>query len=313
MDKDYADVIDADDYTQGLAEHPDIPQSDAGILRIISAKFENSNSETFQVLDLGCGPGRITEDLADSLRSLDKETPFLVTGLDISEGFISFAKQQPKKEEVSYILADFLTFESTEKFDVIFMQGLFHHVSLENREDWLKKCFASLKDDGIVVIGDEFIPDYNSAEQRILNVAGLYAYVVAYALQNGHSSLAKIESMNMVDDVCSGRQGAGHSNQELILFIQEQSILAYEKAYQYGVLSEKYISVLERIVEKVTRDADEIAKNNPSNNHDRGDYKVSIRHQANELELIGFKLKSSQVYGPVAWIGGMGVLVFEKQ
>ncbi len=313
MANDYAEVIDANDYTQGLAEHPDIPQADAGITRVIREKLQNAKNDEFRVLDLGCGPGRITKPIADELVPIAraKNIKLSVIGLDISEGFLSFARANKSGESISYVLADFLTHDFQEKFDVVLMQGLFHHVPLTDRKRWAEKCRDILTEDGIVVIGDEFIPDYSSNEERVLKVAGLYAYVIAYALQNGHKSLAEIESMNMVDDVCAGLPGAGHSNDELIKFIQDTSRRIYTCAHEKGIPNEECGDFLKTLVERIQRDAAKIATND-THDHNRGDYKISVKKQEEELAKIGLKLERQRIYGPVDWLGGMGVLTFRK-
>lgn len=313
MINDYAKVIDANDYTQGLAEHPDIPQADAGIARIIRDKLQNTRTREFRVLDLGCGPGRITKSIADELVLFAHANDILlsVVGLDISEGFISFARANKSGQVISYVHADFLAHSFKEKYDVILMQGLFHHVPLDDRKRWVKKCRDILSDDGIVIIGDEFVPDYFSNEDRVLKVAGLYAYVIAYALQNGHKSLAEIESMNMVDDVCAGMSGAGHSDEELIKFIQDISTKVYACAYEQGIQSKTCDDLLRVLVERIQRDAAQIATTD-THDHNRGDYKISVKKQEEEFATIDLKLERQLIYGPVKWLGGMGVLIFKK-
>lgn len=310
---DYAKVIDANNYTQGLAEHPDIPQSDAGIVGVISEKLKNTKNREFKVLDLGCGPGRITKLIAEVLVPIarKREIHLSVIGFDISEGFISFAREHKSGESISYILDDFLTYNFTEHFDVVLMQGLFHHVPLDTRQRWIEKCRDIVDTEGVIIIGDEFIPDYSSGEERILKVAGLYSYVVAYALQNGHTSLAEIESMNMVDDICAGSSGAGHSNKELITFIQNTSLDVYACIYEKGAFSKEYEELLKKLVERIQHDAAELAAND-ANDHNRGDYKISVEKQVEELAKIGLRLERRQTYGPIQWLGGMGVLTFKK-
>lgn len=313
MEKDYSKIIDAGNYTQGLAEHPDIPQSDTGIIRIISEKLQRILDREFRVLDLGCGPGRITKSISENLHSIAvaNNVNLSIIGLDVSEGFISFARNYKNGENISYILADFLNYDFKEKFDVILMQGLFHHVSISDRRQWTEKCRDILNNNGVIIIGDEFIPEYYSENERVLNAAGLYAYVVSYALQNNNKSLAEIESMNMVDDVCVGLPGAGYSNDELIKFIQDTSLKIYTFVYEKGTSNIEYKNLVKMLVHKIKHDSEKISVNKRYN-HNRGDYKISIAKQVEEFAKLKLKLERTQIYGPVKWFGGMAVLTFTR-
>ncbi|MEK7146180.1 MAG: class I SAM-dependent methyltransferase [Patescibacteria group bacterium] len=311
MSQDYGDVIDPEEYNDGLAEHPDIPQADAGIVSLIREKLRGSEKKEFRVLDLGCGPGRITQSIAGKLLPVARQmgVNLEVVGLDISEKFISYACKNKSGEAILYEVADFLAREFTDKYDVVLMQGVFHHVPLLDRQAWLEKCRDILSEEGVVVIGDEFIPDYSSDKERVLKVAAFYAYIVGYALQSKNKPLAKIESMNMVDDVCAGLPGAGHSNAELISFIQDTSQRIYDCIHREGVEGVQFKSLVSALSKRIQRIAASLAAADP-HDHSRGDYKISILRQVEELERVGMKLKEQKVYGPQRSVGGMGVLSF---
>jgi ubiquinone/menaquinone biosynthesis C-methylase UbiE len=310
LELDYSEVIDALDYTQGLAEHPDIPQADAGIFRIISEKGRGHERGQFRVLDLGCGPGRLTPGIAEALTNVRESE---VIGLDISSGFIKFAREHKAHDRVSYQETDFLTQDFGEqKFNVIVMQGLVHHVPKDKREAWLRKCTELLAENGAIIIGDEFVPEYSSEEERVVNVVGLYAYVIASALRAHHQSLADIEAKNMVDDVSSGLPGAGHSDAELLGYIQEQSQKIYETILLEGSQSQNFKTRLSTVAEHIQRRSAEIAQTS-TESHDRGDYKISVERQTREMEGLGLKTVGVKKYGPTDWLGGMAVLTFEKK
>lgn len=311
--QDYATVIDAEHYTGGLAEHPDIPQSDAGIIRAVTTAFDHSRTKEFRVLDLGCGPGRLTRPLADALVSTakGKEKRVRIVGLDSSRGFIEIARRNSEGNALCYENIDFLHYKPHGQFNVIVMQGVFHHIPRTERMLWLQKCHTLLQKNGLLIIGDEFIPPYSSAAERVLRVAGLYSYVIGYALENGHTSLATIESMNMVDDVCAGLIGVGHSDQKLLKYIQRASREAYSSVYTQGTRSAFFLALLKQLVCHVQQGAGALALTD-THNHNRGDYKISISEQTREARRAGYVVESRHIYGPVHWLGGMGVLVFRK-
>lgn len=305
---DYADVIDGSEYTLGLAEHVDIPQSDAGIAQTIRTYIKYNKIESPKILDLGCGPGRITKLVANSIRDFD----YSVTGLDISEGFIAIANKNNTDEKITFINQDFIESDLDESsFDVIFLQGFYHHIDPQERPVFLEKTKQLLKDGGLIILGDEYIPDYNTEEERVVNVAGLYAYVIASALRSNSPELAKIEAMNVVDDVCAGTDGAGHSDDNLRDYIYKQSATIYESIFKNGVQAESYRGLLRETAQEIKKRSAELASTQEEN-HDRGDYKISIEKQKIDLEQAGFAHVETKRYGPVDWLGGMGLVICKK-
>lgn len=81
------------------------------------------------VLDIGCGNGFLTYDVAEKARS--------VTAIDLNEDNIEFAKRNFNRDNIKYICGDASRLNFGEKFDVIILSNLLEH--LENRHDFLRK------------------------------------------------------------------------------------------------------------------------------------------------------------------------------
>ena len=81
------------------------------------------------VLDIGCGNGFLTYDVARKARS--------ITAIDLNEGNIKFAKRNFNRENIKYVCGDASQFDFEEKFDVIILSNLLEH--LDNRYDFLLK------------------------------------------------------------------------------------------------------------------------------------------------------------------------------
>lgn len=77
------------------------------------------------LLDVGCGPGYHDAILAKGLN-------IRVTGVDVAENMIKIAEQATKKAEVqdicSFEVADFMKFESYQKFDAILSLGVVEYI-----------------------------------------------------------------------------------------------------------------------------------------------------------------------------------------
>ncbi len=92
------------------------------------------------VLDVGCGTGRVTY----ILHSLNES---FITGIDISSNMIELAKEKYKEEDyATFLCEDFMECDFKKKFDVIVIYNAYpHFLKLEKLNDALKR---NLKDDG---------------------------------------------------------------------------------------------------------------------------------------------------------------------
>lgn len=81
------------------------------------------------VLDLGCGNGFLTYDVAEKARS--------VTAIDLNRDNIGFARKNFNRDNIKYIWGDATKFNFGEGVDVIILSNVLEH--LENRHDFLLK------------------------------------------------------------------------------------------------------------------------------------------------------------------------------
>ena len=98
--------------------------------------------ETDLVLEIGCGTGRLSLNVAPKVRSF--------TGIDISEKTIEKAKVHLPFENISLICTDFLEYSSTEKFDLVFSSLTFMHI--KEKYEAIMKISNLLNPNGRVVI-----------------------------------------------------------------------------------------------------------------------------------------------------------------
>jgi len=106
-----------------------------------------------EVLDLGCGNGRLYELFADNPK-------VKYTGVDFSEKLIEFAKSRylenfsGKGPKPTFIVEDMMNYElGIRNYEGIFLIASYHHIpSKKERLELLKRVHDALKDDGIVVL-----------------------------------------------------------------------------------------------------------------------------------------------------------------
>ena len=91
--------------------------------------FVDNVDEDDVVLDVGCGNGALSYDVAKKAKK--------VVGIDLNEKNVSFAKQRYSKENIEYIRGDALKDLTNEKFDIIIMSNVLEHI--ENRVEFLGK------------------------------------------------------------------------------------------------------------------------------------------------------------------------------
>lgn len=79
------------------------------------------------VLDIGCGNGALTYDVAQKANK--------VVGIDLNEWNITTAKKTYSRENIEYICGDALTYHPQEKIDVIIISNVLEHI--DKRVDFL--------------------------------------------------------------------------------------------------------------------------------------------------------------------------------
>lgn len=91
--------------------------------------FLSEIEESSKVLDIGCGLGIVTRDIALKAKS--------VVGIDNNSVFINEAKTHFQRDNIKYIFGDATTYNFIEKYDFIILSNVLEHI--ENRVIFLKK------------------------------------------------------------------------------------------------------------------------------------------------------------------------------
>ncbi|MEN9406352.1 MAG: hypothetical protein RLZ12_636 [Bacillota bacterium] len=113
-----------------------------------------------KVCDFGCGPGLYTSSFA--------ENGAQVTGLDFSKNSIAYAAKQAKKNnlQIAYILQDYLTFNTTKKFDLITMIYCdFCVLNPQQRDLLLQKFHSILTETGRVLLDVSSLATYADKQE----------------------------------------------------------------------------------------------------------------------------------------------------
>lgn len=95
-----------------------------------------------KVLEIGCGTGRLSLNVAPKVRSF--------TGIDISEKTIEKAKEHLHFDNIKLLCADFLEYSFDEKYDLVFSSLTFMHI--KEKFEAIAKISSLLTPNGRVVI-----------------------------------------------------------------------------------------------------------------------------------------------------------------
>ena len=89
-------------------------------------------SSEHRVLDMGCGWGQIAAAIAEKVGSR-------VTGINLAENQIEFAKRNQCSDLLDFILTDYQNFSVNSKFDRIYSIGMLEHIGRGLLGDYFKK------------------------------------------------------------------------------------------------------------------------------------------------------------------------------
>ena len=95
--------------------------------------FIDNIAPSDNVLDVGCGNGSLTYDIARKAKG--------VTAIDLNEKNFEFARKNFNKENIKYISGDATKLDYKERYDVITLSNILEHI--ENRHDFLVKIRES--------------------------------------------------------------------------------------------------------------------------------------------------------------------------
>jgi len=128
-----------------------------------------------QILDLGCGDGALTAQLAESVPQGG------VVGIDSSRSMIETARER-RGHNVQFELMDINQLDFREQFDVVFSNATLHWI--KDHRNLLARVVRSLKDNGAVrfnFAGDGNCSNFNRVVRELMNRAEYAPYFRSFA------------------------------------------------------------------------------------------------------------------------------------
>ena len=114
-----------------------------------------------RILDLGCGPGLYTHELA--------KTDAQITGVDVSTNSIEYASRRAKEEylDIEYINANYVTCDFKRKYNLItLIYDDYCVLSPSDRNILLEKIHSSLEEDGVFLVDVLSMKHFDQIQER---------------------------------------------------------------------------------------------------------------------------------------------------
>lgn len=298
----YSSIIGPEDYNELMTnQHLYIDVSDRFINKKISEICANGKKN---VIELGCGPGRVSQLIAN-LNGIE------YIGVDIDPVFINYASSIITSKNAKFIVADIETVSFEQPVDIFFSQGFHHHIRKgENTDKYLVNIYKQLVPGGVYILSDEFIPDYSDNGDRNIRLVIWYSHVIANAHKNGYHFLAYEEAKTLLDDIYEGEEDSGIKSKEQLQLVLESSTAIDTEARADNILKARELA--QDFLFKLEQISNVKLNGDITLDLSRHDYKISDRVLREEVTKAGFIVEDVRSFGPIDNIGGMTVYLLRK-
>lgn len=131
--------------------------AEEGMIQNLIEKFPELQEKKLRILDLGCGKMNQSIQLAKINPNIS------VMGVDSSKGIVNQMTDYLKKNNLTHqirIIHDNIeNYDTTKKYDVIFINHLLHCLKNETNEQLIKKTKNWLNQDGKIIIFEDLLND----------------------------------------------------------------------------------------------------------------------------------------------------------
>lgn len=308
-DATYSKIIGPDEYCQIMTEqHLHIADSDQRVIRAIRSRLTPETRAT--ILELGCGPGRLLEQVQARLNDFPNVS---LIGFDYDQVFLERARRIADDTRTRIIQSDLenLHLSQEEVVPIIYSQGVHHHIPKgDSLNRYLERVHQILTPDGVYVLSDEFLPEYHDASERLIKAVIWYSYIINDAQQKSYDYLAQEEAKTLIDDLNEG------VNPDLIK-TEDQIQLVLKKVGSISMAAlQRQSEEAEKLALELLLELKRLKNYNPTGDQtidlSRGDFKISPSVFKQEVESAGFEVESEGHSGPIESIGGMRIYTLKK-
>jgi hypothetical protein len=155
------------DYIEAVSPMPneaDLVEQIQFILDENVQNFFSKNKTKPEVVYYCCGPAPFLYDLKVQYpkfyaRLINNSN---ITGIDLNEAFTSF--NQANFPDFTWLTTDAITFKKTNQISIL--NSSYHHIPDSKKQDFLSNISTNLTNNGIVIMGENFLPRYKENESN---------------------------------------------------------------------------------------------------------------------------------------------------
>lgn len=152
--------------------------------------LENAKHKTIEILDVCSGPGDFVNHLS-----------FVYPGIkaicvDLNESFVRYGQSKSKKWH--FIKADVVNFYISTKFDFITASSAYHHIEDGKKLNFLMNLKKHLKHGGVIIVCENFLPDYRIGNDRAAAVKLYYGELKKF-YRNGNATKSSLKTILEVE------------------------------------------------------------------------------------------------------------------
>ncbi len=191
----YSELIEPSFYHKIMRNHLYIKETDQKIYELILEKARLS-SKRLNICEIGGGSGALTELIVE-IENID----LIIVEIDIS--FYKLLKEKfNKNDNVTILNKDISQYDFDNPVDIFYSMGVHHHIAKGKLTfEYLSKIKNNLAEEGIYILGDEFIPAYKNDKERTLNLIIWFSHIIENARLQGHQFLAIEEARTLYYDI----------------------------------------------------------------------------------------------------------------
>lgn len=134
----------------------------------------NKKIKTIRILDVACGPGNFANHLAFMIPQLK------VVGIDTNTIFLKWASKKFTNLGWKFLEGNASKIELGRKFNFITASSAYHHIPDFEKIYFLKNLKNHLRNDGIILICDNFLPDYSTSFEKKKSIKEYYSLLMKY-------------------------------------------------------------------------------------------------------------------------------------